>query len=141
MRRGGDYDRWDFQVSGGLWGAVRGRMTIEEHGGGKQMVRYRSWPLIKVRGWLVLAVFVGLSMAAAIAQAWPAAAVLGLAAMVAAGAAFADCAAATAFWSAALEASAGGSSYVRTEPAFSAVDLSKRSLAAAEWMCDDEPTH
>ena len=66
VRRGGDYDRWDFQVSGGLWGAVRGRITIEEHGGGKQMVRYRSWPLIKGRSWLVLAVFVGLGVAAAI---------------------------------------------------------------------------
>ena len=137
--RGGDYDRWDLQVSGGLWGAVRGRLTIEEHGGGTQMVRYRSWPLVKSQGWLVLALFVGLGLAAAAAQAWPAAVMFGLAAVLTTGTAFVDCAAATTVGAAALEASAGGS--VRKEPASAGFDLSTGTLRAAQAMGDDEPTH
>ena len=42
--RGGDYDRHDLEVRGGLFGSVRTRMAIEEHGGGKQLIRFRSWP-------------------------------------------------------------------------------------------------
>jgi hypothetical protein len=41
---GGDWDRWDLQVRGGLLGAARLRLAIEEHGGGRQLVRVRSWP-------------------------------------------------------------------------------------------------
>lgn len=48
--RGGDYDRWDLEVRGGALGAARVRMTIEEHGSGKQMARYRVWPRWGARG-------------------------------------------------------------------------------------------
>ncbi|MEN6484193.1 MAG: glycosyltransferase, partial [Syntrophobacteraceae bacterium] len=34
--RGGDYDRWDLELRGGLLGCVRVLMAVEEHGGGKQ---------------------------------------------------------------------------------------------------------
>jgi hypothetical protein len=44
--RGGDFDNWDLEVRGGLLGGLRTRMAIEEHGGGKQLVRLRSWPVI-----------------------------------------------------------------------------------------------
>jgi GT2 family glycosyltransferase len=43
-RRGGEFDRWDLDVRGGPFGAARLRMVLEEHGAGKQMVRFRSWP-------------------------------------------------------------------------------------------------
>lgn len=42
--RGGDYDRWDLEVRGGLLGCVRMLIAVEEHGGGKQLARFRSWP-------------------------------------------------------------------------------------------------
>jgi GT2 family glycosyltransferase len=44
IRSGGDWDRWDLQLRGGLLGGARLRLAIEEHGAGKQLVRVRSWP-------------------------------------------------------------------------------------------------
>jgi hypothetical protein len=44
VRSGGDWDRWDLQVRGGLLGVARLRIGIEEHGAGRQLVRVRSWP-------------------------------------------------------------------------------------------------
>jgi GT2 family glycosyltransferase len=44
IRSGGDWDRWDLQVRGGLLGAARLRLAVEEHGAGRQLVRVRSWP-------------------------------------------------------------------------------------------------
>jgi len=41
---GGDWDRWDLYVRGGLLGGSRLRLAIEEHGAGRQLVRVRSWP-------------------------------------------------------------------------------------------------
>jgi O-antigen biosynthesis protein len=48
--RGGDYDRWDLEVRGGLLGAVRLLATTEEHGGGRQLVRFRLWPQCSGQG-------------------------------------------------------------------------------------------
>jgi GT2 family glycosyltransferase len=59
-RRGGDFDRWDLEVRGGLFGAARLRMAIEEHGGGRQLVRFRSWPRWKRKGIAVFALALGL---------------------------------------------------------------------------------
>ncbi|MEJ2007472.1 MAG: glycosyltransferase [Acidobacteriota bacterium] len=42
--RGGNYDRWDLEVRGGALGAARLLMAIEEHGAGKQLIRFRVWP-------------------------------------------------------------------------------------------------
>jgi GT2 family glycosyltransferase len=42
--RGGEYDRWDIHVRLGPLGAARLRMAVEEHGQGRQLVRYRIWP-------------------------------------------------------------------------------------------------
>jgi hypothetical protein len=42
--RGGEFDRWDLCVRGGLLGSVRLRAAVEEHGHGRQLVRFRSWP-------------------------------------------------------------------------------------------------
>jgi GT2 family glycosyltransferase len=43
-RRGGPYDRWDLQVRGGIAADARVRMLVEEHGDGRQLVRFRVWP-------------------------------------------------------------------------------------------------
>jgi hypothetical protein len=44
VRSGGDWDRWDLQVRGGLLAVARLRIGIEEHGAGRQLIRVRSWP-------------------------------------------------------------------------------------------------
>ena len=44
FHRGGDFDRWDLHVGGGLLGAARLRIAVEEHGGGRQLTRYLAWP-------------------------------------------------------------------------------------------------
>ncbi|HEU5264022.1 MAG TPA: glycosyltransferase, partial [Gaiellaceae bacterium] len=50
--RGGDFDRWDVECRGGILGSARLRHTTEEHGSGRQLVRYRVWPRVS---WLGLA--------------------------------------------------------------------------------------
>jgi hypothetical protein len=42
--RGGEYDRWDIQVRLGPLAGARVRVAVEEHGHGRQLVRYRIWP-------------------------------------------------------------------------------------------------
>jgi GT2 family glycosyltransferase len=42
--RGGDYDRWDLEIRGGVLGSVRSRMLVEDHGANKQLVRVKIWP-------------------------------------------------------------------------------------------------
>ena len=44
LRRGGEYDEWDLEVRGGLLARARTRMAIEQYPGGRQFVRFRSWP-------------------------------------------------------------------------------------------------
>jgi hypothetical protein len=41
---GGAFQRWDLQARGGLLGAARLSMGLEEHGGGRQLVRFRIVP-------------------------------------------------------------------------------------------------
>jgi hypothetical protein len=41
---GGDFDRWDCEVRGGVFGATRVRLLVEEHGQGRQLARFRVWP-------------------------------------------------------------------------------------------------
>jgi glycosyltransferase involved in cell wall biosynthesis len=43
--RGGDYDRWDLEARVGALGSARLRMAVEEHGHGKQLLRFRLWPV------------------------------------------------------------------------------------------------
>jgi GT2 family glycosyltransferase len=41
---GGEWDRWDLEVRAGLSGRVRALLTIEEHGSGRQQLRFRLVP-------------------------------------------------------------------------------------------------
>ena len=41
VRRGGHWDRWDLEVFCGFFSSARGILTIEEHGGGKQLLRFK----------------------------------------------------------------------------------------------------
>jgi O-antigen biosynthesis protein len=70
VMRGGDYDRWDLELRGGLLGSVRVLMAVEEHGGGKQLVRFRTWPKCSSAAIFLTLLFAVLSAAAAVGQAW-----------------------------------------------------------------------
>lgn len=76
---GGQYDRWDLEVSGGLLGGARLLMATEDHGAGTQYVRVRVWPRCSVSGLAIALLFAGLAAGAAFDAAWTATAVLGTA--------------------------------------------------------------
>jgi hypothetical protein len=94
--RGGDFDRWDLEVRGGLLGAARVRVALEEHGSGRQLVRVRLWPRASRLGLAVAAVLAGLCAPAAATGEMLAAAVLAVGAAVPAAVGWRACAAATA---------------------------------------------
>ena len=74
---GGEYDRWDLEVQGGLLGAARMLMAVEDHGAGTQFVRFRSWPRFS-RVAVVMTLFFALLSAEAVEdRAWSVAALLG----------------------------------------------------------------
>jgi hypothetical protein len=63
---GGDWDRWDLQVRGGLPGGARVRLAIEEHGAGCQLVRARSWPRARWAPLALWAILAALALSAAL---------------------------------------------------------------------------
>ena len=66
-RRGDWHDRWDLEVGAGLWGGVRTVMTVEEHGGGRQFVRFRLWPFVRSRViWATALAMLGLGVLASL---------------------------------------------------------------------------
>ncbi len=70
VMRGGDFDHWDLELRGGLVGCARLLMAVEEHGGGKQLVRFRVWPKCSI-AWLVAALALGaVATRAALDGAW-----------------------------------------------------------------------
>ena len=80
--RGGDYDRWDLEVRGGLFGAARLLATTEEHGSGRQLARFRLWPTCSVKGIALILLLIALATGAAYDHAWSSAAMLVLVAIL-----------------------------------------------------------
>jgi hypothetical protein len=66
VRRGDNFDSWDLEVRSGFLGSARLLHAIEEHGGGKQLVRFRIWPRWS---WLAMALIVCLVSAGVVAAA------------------------------------------------------------------------
>jgi GT2 family glycosyltransferase len=93
---GGAYDRWDLGIQGGLLGNVRTRMVIEEHGAGRQMARFRSWPRCSMVGGAIALVLAFCSIAGAFGRAWTASVVLGSLGLLVGGIILHECAVATA---------------------------------------------
>jgi O-antigen biosynthesis protein len=93
--RGGDFDRWDLDLRGGLFGRARILTAIEEHGDGRQLVRFRVWSRPTRVGSLSSALLASLAIAAAFGGAPHAAAVLGLLLGAVVSATILDCARAT----------------------------------------------
>ena len=57
-------------VRGGMLAAARLRMVMEEHGAGRQLLRFRLWPRFSWESILGIAVFMGLALGAAMDQYW-----------------------------------------------------------------------
>jgi O-antigen biosynthesis protein len=89
--RGGAYDRWDLELQGGVGGAARLLILVEEHGRGRQLVRCRVWPrAVGFLPWLAL----GLSAiggVAVAARAWTGAGLAGGVLAIVVATLFAEC--------------------------------------------------
>ncbi len=93
---GGDFDRFDLEVRGGMLGGARLLLAVEEHGAGRQLVRVRTSPRCSP-SWLGLtALLVLLGAGALFDGAWAVTAVLGAVAALLATRAAGECAAASA---------------------------------------------
>ncbi|HKZ87370.1 MAG TPA: glycosyltransferase [Anaerolineae bacterium] len=105
--RGGSYDRWDLEVKSGVLGAVRLLMAVEEHGSGRQLVRFRSWPRVSPGGFALTLLCSSLAFGAGLDRVQIVAAVFGLVSATLALRTLQECAAATAAVLRALGARAG----------------------------------
>jgi hypothetical protein len=72
-RRGGHFDHWDLQVSPALFSSARGVLVVEEHGAGKQFLKFRIWPHYSLFGLFSIFLLTGLATWAAWDKAYPAA--------------------------------------------------------------------
>jgi hypothetical protein len=79
--RGSAYDRWDLQIDGGILGSTRASMALEEHGSGKQLLRFRCSPRPAASGVALAFALALLAVAAAFDGAWIAAVFPGVAAV------------------------------------------------------------
>lgn len=82
VKCGGEYERWDLEVSGGLIGSMRLNSVIEEHGSGKQLQRFLLQPRCSFWVWIMLSLFAALSIMAGIDHAWIACIILASIALV-----------------------------------------------------------
>ena len=102
--RGGDFDRWDLEVRGSIFGAARLRMAVEEHGLGRQLARFRVWPQPSIPMVMFSALMAALSIGAVRDGAWAAAAIIGVLAVMLAARIGNECALATSALLAPIEA-------------------------------------
>jgi hypothetical protein len=93
---------WDLSIPAGLFGTVRVLAMVEEHGHGRQLCRFRSWPKTPVAAVGALFGFVGLAGLAGLDHAWVASAFLWLIAIVLALLIYIDCSIAMGHWRNAL---------------------------------------
>ncbi|MBM3810301.1 MAG: glycosyltransferase [Acidimicrobiia bacterium] len=82
VRRGGEFDEWDLEIRDSLVTAARLHMAIEEHGGGKQLIRWKLRPRISLAAAVLGAATLALSGAAWSESKPVAAALAGLAMLV-----------------------------------------------------------
>jgi hypothetical protein len=80
VRRGGDWDQWDLEVTCGTLGAARLIMAVEDHGAGNQLIRVRWWPSVSTAALALTVGTAALSVTAGFDGGWSVAAILGTAA-------------------------------------------------------------
>ncbi len=82
VMRGGDFDRWDLAVRGGLLGGARLRLVVEEHGANKQYARFHCEANFSRLGWGTTALLTGLVFTTAFSGGRLASGVLGAGALL-----------------------------------------------------------
>jgi hypothetical protein len=80
--RGGEYDRWDIRARLGPLATAQLGMTIEEHGSGRQLARFRVWPRWSPGLGALLVLLVGAAVARLLTDDSLSATVLGVSALV-----------------------------------------------------------
>jgi GT2 family glycosyltransferase len=76
--RGGNYDRWDLEIIGGMFSSVRMLMAVADHGAGTQLVRIRSWPRFRNATRVLAGLLSIVILLAALDSAWLVATILGI---------------------------------------------------------------
>ena len=56
VKAGGDFDSWDLELRGGLFGGTRIKMAVEEHSAGNQLLRFRIRPTFSSVGKILLVI-------------------------------------------------------------------------------------
>src|SRR5881409_3546582 len=70
VRAGGEYDPWDLEVLGGLFGGSRMLVAVEEHAPGNQLLRFRISPRYSRLALATTILFAGMSILAELSGAW-----------------------------------------------------------------------
>jgi O-antigen biosynthesis protein len=104
VSRGGDFDRWDLAVRGGLFGSVRVLSMVEEHGAGKQLFRLWARPHLPGVAIQLIMFLIAAALFASADQVWVAAVPLAALAALFGYRTYVDSAAAMKRWSDAVEA-------------------------------------
>ena len=78
-------------------GGARLRMGLEEHGGGRQLVRMKITPYVPAAAVAIATVLVTVTLAAALSHSWVAAALIGVMSAALGGAVLWECGVATAW--------------------------------------------
>jgi hypothetical protein len=76
VRRGGEFDTWDFEVRGGVLAGTRVLATVEEHGEERQLLHFASRPRWSFVALAAVAVLAALAGGAAASGAFLAAAIV-----------------------------------------------------------------
>jgi GT2 family glycosyltransferase len=92
VARGGEFDRYDLKVKGGLLGAARLLLVVEEHGDGRQQIRLRLWPTAPPTALAISCLFAFLAMVSALDLEWIAWFLLNIPAVLLAGRTCYECA-------------------------------------------------
>lgn len=130
VRRGGDFDRWDLEARSGFFGTLRLRMSVEEHGSGKQLVHFLLWPRASI-GVSLLTVALGtLSAVAATDLSWAVSVLFGSSSVLIALRILVDCSASMAGALSAVDRSTANGLWL--EPPL------HRSLATILWFFRDD---
>jgi hypothetical protein len=70
VKRGGDFDEWDIQVRSGLFASGKALLSIEEHGGGKQFLRFKCKTHYSFAGYLLVGSLGMIALIAALSGAY-----------------------------------------------------------------------
>lgn len=81
VQRGGEFERFDLQVNGGMFGSQRALAMVEEHGAGKQLVRFRTWTYFPFSVVVLFTILSILTLLAVADRSFVASVVLGVAAI------------------------------------------------------------